>query len=477
MYIKQIRLKNYRCYKKAEIKFGLKNKRNINLGTGEIKAGKTTLFNAVGWCLYGEETQFLLGTKKEDKDEKPVPNEKSYKQDKSIVGVEIDIKIPEGNYVDSLSIRRTCMFIRGARLPTTTNFTIDAYHGGDKVGISDYSKFLNVFLPKDLIQFYLFDGEYLQHTAANSNLQIKEGLKKLFNIERIENAREMIDELVGDWYKQSGKMPKQNSKIAEIDSKIAIFLEKKRDEGIRIEGEEEKKIKFKSQRDILKEELEKEKEYQEAINKFSSFEKQIRDIEIRLKQEDKANRKDILTNSYLINAKTMLQQVNGIIKKDPRVEGLPANVRQMLLNHLLERRMCVCGKEIVGGSDEEKSIMNELRIVESEGRLDLLLDLTQKIPIMLTTIGEKVNSISEKSDEIKELEAEKKAIIRKKDEIQKELPEGEIDVNTYQNRLNKFTTLSDEITEIEKNIINYKNNVKEFDIEIRKLERDHVSFL
>jgi len=76
MFIKKIRLKNYRCYKKAEIKFGLdiKDKKNINLATGEIKAGKTTLFNAIGWCLYGIETQFLLGTKKEEKDEKPIPH-------------------------------------------------------------------------------------------------------------------------------------------------------------------------------------------------------------------------------------------------------------------------------------------------------------------------------------------------------------------------------------------------------------------
>ena len=48
MYMKQIRLKNYRCYKKDEIKFGLESRKNINLTTGEIKAGKTTLFNAVG---------------------------------------------------------------------------------------------------------------------------------------------------------------------------------------------------------------------------------------------------------------------------------------------------------------------------------------------------------------------------------------------------------------------------------------------
>src|SRR3989338_6107215 len=181
MYIKQIRLKNYRCYKKAEIKFGLDSKSgmNINLATGEIAAGKTTLFNAVGWCLYGAETQFILGTKTEVKNEKPIPNEKSYEEDKAVVEVEVDIKIPEDNYIESLSIRRVCTFIKGATHPSSTDFTISAWHAGEKQKISDYSKFLNHFLPKGLIQFYLFDGEYLQHTAKNSGLKIRDGLRKL----------------------------------------------------------------------------------------------------------------------------------------------------------------------------------------------------------------------------------------------------------------------------------------------------------
>src|SRR3989344_8490820 len=129
MFIRQIRLKNYRCYKEATIKLGLdlKNNKNINLATGEIKAGKTTLFNAVGWCLYGIETQFLLNTKTEEKDEKPIPNEKSYVGEKTIVEVEIDIKIPENSTIDSLSIRRASTFIKGANHPTSTDFTINAY--------------------------------------------------------------------------------------------------------------------------------------------------------------------------------------------------------------------------------------------------------------------------------------------------------------------------------------------------------------
>src|SRR3989344_5169027 len=205
MYIKQIRLKNYRCYKEAKIKFGLEpnGNKNINLSTGEIKAGKTTLFNAVGWCLYGVETQFLLGTKTEEKDEKPIPNELSYIRDKTLVEVEMDIKIPENNEIDSLSIRRASTFIKGATYPTSTDFTINAYRAGEKLGISNDYKFLSHFLPKDLIQIFLFFFVFFFIKHPNKNIKIQEGLKKLFNIEKIENVSEIVGELIGEWYRVS----------------------------------------------------------------------------------------------------------------------------------------------------------------------------------------------------------------------------------------------------------------------------------
>lgn len=479
MYIKEIRLKNYRCYKDAKIKFGLdpESGKNINLATGEIKAGKTTLFNAIGWCLYDKETQFLLGTKLEEKDEKPIPNEKSYEGNKAIVEVEIDIRIPENRSIESLSIRRVSTFVKGATSPTSTDFSIAAYYAGERINISDDYKFLNQFLPKDLIQFYLFDGEYLQHTATNSNFKIREGLKKLFNIEKIENASEMIGELIEEWYKQSSKMPKQNSKMADIDKEIAILLEKKRDKDVKIQEEEKNKAEFISQREMLKEELSKSQALQEAMNRFSSLEEKERGKEEQLKQENKSYYTTILTNAYLINGKTILKQVNELVEKDPKVKGLPANVRAILLNHLLKREICVCGNHIKKGSVEEKSIISELKVAELEGHLDFLLDITSKIPEMLKSTDEKVTAIRDKFEYIKKLEDERKDIIKKKNEVQKELPKGKIDVNTYTNNLNKFTALSDDLRDTERNLMTYRNEIADFEVIIENLKqtRDRIS--
>jgi DNA sulfur modification protein DndD len=479
MFIRKIRLKNYRCYRNTEFKFGLDSNggRNINLATGEIKAGKTTLFNAIGWCLYGIETQILLGTKIEEKDEKPVPNELAFDGDKATVEVEIDIKIPESEFIESLSIRRIATYIKGATSYSSSDFTINAYHAGEPLRISDYNKFRDRFIPKDLIQFYLFDGEYLQHTATNSNLKIRDGLRKLFNIGKIENANSTIDELVEEWYKQSSRMPKQNTRITEIDNNIAVLLDRKREDEGKIADEENTKNELKAQRDGLKDELEKSVDLQDAVNKLKGIENEEKDVEQQLRAANNTYYTNILANAYLINAKEILQQVSITVEKEPKVKSLPANVRQIFLNHLLEKERCVCGTHIGKGSREEKAIFAELKVAESEERLDFLLDLTYKVPEMLKVIEDKQKNIYDKAREIEKLENKRKQLKNDKADIQKVLPKGKVDIETYKSKINKFATLGDDISDAEINLTTYKSSVQGMEDRINELKQERSRIL
>ena len=103
MFIQDIHIKNYRCYKDLNLKFKTNKEKNIVLVTGETEAGKTSLVNAIGWCLYGEETQVLLKTKTERAKEKFIPNENSYDgSGVARVSVRMTIKIPELPQMDTI---------------------------------------------------------------------------------------------------------------------------------------------------------------------------------------------------------------------------------------------------------------------------------------------------------------------------------------------------------------------------------------
>jgi DNA sulfur modification protein DndD len=430
------------------------------------------LFNAVGWCLYGTETQIQLKTKQQERNEKPIPNEQSYIGNRAEVSVEVDIKLPESNYIESLSIRRKATYVKGSQSPSSTDFVIYAYHGSERLRISDYSKFRDQFLPKDLIQFYLFDGEYVQHTATNSNLTINSGLRKLFNIEKTENVTEIIGNLVTDWYAQSMKMPKQNTRINDIEGEILRLIEKQNNEKQRMKDDEKDKADFLSQRNQLQEELNKTKDLQEVIVKFKTLEGQEKNIEQEFKRANEDYYSNILTNAYLINSKSILQDVNKLIDKEPKVKELPADVRQILLNRLLEKGKCVCGTHLEKGSPEEKNVIAQLNVAEKEERMDFLLDMSYRIPIMMSNTEQRENVISSKGEELKKIEDRRRKTRKEIEDISSQLPKGELDLTTYTEKMNKLVTLSDDIREFERNISTYKSNIQEYDTRIDKLKEE-----
>ena len=53
MILKSLHLKNFRQFIDETIEFSLDKEHNITLVRGDNSAGKTTLANAITWCLFG----------------------------------------------------------------------------------------------------------------------------------------------------------------------------------------------------------------------------------------------------------------------------------------------------------------------------------------------------------------------------------------------------------------------------------------
>ena len=67
--IKNIELKNFRPYEDVMIEFSQDKNKSFTVIEGNNSTGKTSLINAMFWCLYGKE-QFL-----NDGVGKPIPNQ------------------------------------------------------------------------------------------------------------------------------------------------------------------------------------------------------------------------------------------------------------------------------------------------------------------------------------------------------------------------------------------------------------------
>ena len=67
--IKSIELKNFRPYEDVTIEFSQDKKKTFTIIEGNNSAGKTSLINAMYWCLYGQEQFLNVG------EGKPIPNQ------------------------------------------------------------------------------------------------------------------------------------------------------------------------------------------------------------------------------------------------------------------------------------------------------------------------------------------------------------------------------------------------------------------
>ena len=67
--IESISIENFRLLKKMDITLSQDSEKPITIIEGNNSAGKTSLINAMYWCLYGQEQFLNVG------EGKPIPNQ------------------------------------------------------------------------------------------------------------------------------------------------------------------------------------------------------------------------------------------------------------------------------------------------------------------------------------------------------------------------------------------------------------------
>ena len=106
-------MKNFRCHKDTTVDFfKTSEKGNISIIEGSDGDGKTTIFNAIGWCLYGRETSELL---EEPKQSLGILNVSSLNSERlTTISVEIWLEFEESS--KSVDIPTSARVLRKAKV-------------------------------------------------------------------------------------------------------------------------------------------------------------------------------------------------------------------------------------------------------------------------------------------------------------------------------------------------------------------------
>lgn len=236
MKIDRIVIHNFKCFHGTCRIEGLAEKRasdkRIILLGGLNGAGKTTIFEALLLCLYGQKNRTLWpskGARREDYQNYicAVTNRVAAAQSlRPQMSVEVALKdIELGGFPKCLHVKRT--WIIDAKTRTIWDETLEITdEKGQKfefVSQDDWEEFINELIPYDVSQFFFFDGEKIQDFVKDEDKAFAESLEKILGITLYNKLKDDLEKLrrrILSDFKKNKHVKRQSIEIeAEIEAK------------------------------------------------------------------------------------------------------------------------------------------------------------------------------------------------------------------------------------------------------------------
>jgi len=421
--IKSIELKNFRPYEDVTIEFSQDKTKSFTIIEGNNSAGKTSLINAMYWCLYGQEQFLNVG------EGKPIPNQNILNKtkvgegcDSSVVITINDDKGPKYQISRTLESRRqnndrTKRYDDDAAGQIDSGITTlisQSFSQRDDRGnweaTDDVTRFISKvakFLPEKLSSFVIFNGEILDSFFKTENAEkIKDGIEKVSGLPITEKSIEHWEKMVKEYSRKAARSSGTSATLIQekLDNKEKTFDKISKEVSILEKNMEEyrensKQLQIESDKYPLKAlELLKEQQYSEEVNKkqYEKFASDQTDFRTTY----------IVDNFARILLKSATEHTSQLLKESISKGETPPPVKHFFLEDLIRHRECMCGTKFNESSSEmthlnklrEKVKNSPLANISFEGK-ETLSDMENKLDpetilARLTELREKENQYS-----------------------------------------------------------------------------------
>lgn len=329
---------------------------NVTVIFGENGRGKTGIFRAVMFCLFG--SRLLSQDEQVAKEELYLINtshllESSMNNEKAEAFIELHFQHKQNSY----ALKRTLIgCIEGEKRIEQVDKAIlfETLADGNTKSHKDIDKInqmITEILDEKVKEYFLFDGEKIQRltlATIDQKKEISRGIRNLLNVDSLEKAIRATQKLSKNLDKELSR--KATGEFGKVLNSLKVNeeeLERKNTELEKSEEEHNLAQKEKKQIDRRLDEYEEIRQWVEKRNYLETRIKELDELSDKLLIEMKT--KTGKASFFLI--KNTIESVFENIEKRKQKGEIPSEIRQDLIEKIFEQKKCICGREIITGTE------------------------------------------------------------------------------------------------------------------------------
>lgn len=374
-------------------------------GTGQ---GKTTLFDAINWALYGTDYEVTLKEKRNrtilDYVNETALQEAHRKNEFAEMSCTLYFEHEGRHYYITQSLA-TAAYLENSGLKAQQSDRMTALYeilsSGSHKEIKYDSLFLDTILPNNVKDYFLFDGDRIYNLSLpGSSQEVRDAIYRVVDLELLSNARDHLRDVAAE-YRREARRESKGDLIAVEEQYEREYgrLEKLKEEVNRLEQE---RIAIEAQIKKLEAELESLPDTSELQNRRSALQSRAELMERQLTEVHASMRASAAT-AALSFARQPAKDLVVILDSKREKGEIPKAVSQTLLTDLLRLNRCICGTKFVEGDPVHQALAHRLEVEKRKPNDQALLDLLMELRKASTLIDEAFNKLRENDRQAQQL--------------------------------------------------------------------------
>ncbi len=462
MKINSIELKNFRpYYGKHTINFATDDERHVTVIQGVNGAGKTSLFTGLNWCLYGDDfVKRNIGHIGE------LVNRRAL-ADGEMVEVSVELRFTyqemfSDREVEFCAKRQIQRDFRSDGTARTVQRLFLEITNWREFRDTEASNWIQAIIPENVSIHFFFDGEKIDNfTRPNSKTEVESAVRNVLKVEEIERGMRHLEDVASEYQRHVSKHASNKLKpLLEVRETKKSLRNKLSKEIERLQTEVRLAKKQKQDIDARLEDIKGLRKLIDERKAIGAELKQFKDKEIECQEQTRS----LANQGFIPLAKLVLEKGLEILQEIPT--GLP----DTLLNELLDKRRCLCGRPIHEQSPEIAAIKKLLNQSISTNLGHIAQETHADLKHLVRTHVEKIpNDLKSVLSDEEKLEQNIRTKKSRLEEIELALENFDHDeVNNLEKRRKEYER---SISQLEGEINQIKGRIQEIDGEIAKLNQ------